>query len=210
MKVYIINPVKKGLGAKTKTDTSTQRGHNMARKRKSRSRKRKAYRRNPVAKRRSTRRRYRRNPAGGAIMKQAFSKNHIIKITSLGVGFVGGIKAQKFINGVEALANFRRFTGAIPFILGTVLAVKSKKEAVKAVGAGISLSGLYDLVTQNVPQNGLSPVEGVDLDDDMYYGTAIDVDGTAIDVDGEDIDVVGQEDDDDIVVGEEDSPYAMV
>ena len=142
-------------------------------------------------------------------MKQAFSKKHLINITSLGVGFVGGIKAQKFINDVEALASFRKFTGVIPFLLGTVLAVKSRSEAVKSVGAGISLSGLYDLVTQNVPQIGLTPVEGVDLDDTSYYGTAIDVDGTAIDMEGEDIDVVGEYDED-IVVGEDDSPYAMV
>jgi hypothetical protein len=143
-------------------------------------------------------------------MKQAFSRNHIVNIVSLGVGFVGGIKAHKFINDIEFLANYRRWTGIIPFILGTLVAVRGRSQAIKSVGAGLSLSGIYDLVTQNIPQIGLSPVEGVDLEDNSYYGTAIDVDGTAIDMEGmdEDIAVVGQ-DDDYAVVGD-DSPYAMV
>lgn len=154
-----------------------------------------------------SRRRYRRNPAGRGIIKQAFSRKHIIGIASLGVGFVGGIKAQKYINNMEALMRFRRFTGLIPFILGTVLAVRAKNDAVKSVGAGLSLSGLYDLATQNIPQLQLSPVEGVDLDDDSAYGTAIDVDGTAIDVEGDEDVLVGEDDVELVGAG---SPYAMV
>lgn len=150
-----------------------------------------------------------------SVIKGAFGKQHIIEIVSLGVGYVGGIKAQKFINGVEALANYRRFTGVIPFVLGAILATKSKKSSVKSVGAGISLSGLYDLVTQNVPQIGLSPVEGVDLDDDSMYGTALDMDGNTIDMDGDDMDLVGNQNEfvvgeDDYVMGDSDSPYAMI
>jgi hypothetical protein len=141
-------------------------------------------------------------------MKQAFNKNHIIKIASLGVGFVGGIKVQKYINNMDMLVPYRRFTGLIPFIAGTMLAVKSRKASVQAVGAGLSLSGLYDIVTQNIPQLGLSTVEGVDIEDNSYYGTAIDVDGTAIDMDGEDDVLVGE--DNDIEVVGDDSPYAMV
>lgn len=186
-----------------------------AKKRKKRKARRKAvkrrtYRRNPAPKRRRRRtvarrrtykrRSYRRNPT--KILK-AFSQDNIINIASLGVGFIGGIKAQKFVNNVEALANFRRFTGAIPFVLGFFLAARAKKKSVQNVGAGLSLSGLYDLVSQNIPQIGLSPVEGVDLDDyDEDYGTAIDVDGTAIDLEGED--------DDDILVGEDDDPIEVV
>lgn len=170
-----------------------------------------ARRRRKVSRRRITRRRYRRNPArGGAIVRQAFSRKNILNVAGLGVGFIGGIKAQKYINNVEALMQFRRFTGAIPFILGTLLAVRSRRESIKSVGAGLSLSGLYDLVTQNIPQLNLSPVEGVDLDDDTNYntGTAIDVDGTAIDVEGDD-DVVVSADNTIDVVGDA-SPYAMV
>lgn len=219
MKVYIINPTK---GRKQKT---LKGGSSMIRRRKKRRTrrvKRKAYRRNPVrrVKRRTRRRRitavrrrrtYRRNPSRTrGLLKTAFSRKHVINILSLGVGFVGGIKAQKYINGVEAFMNFRRWTGLIPFILGTIVAVRGKSEAVKSVGAGLSLSGMYDLVTQNIPQIGLAPVEGVDLDDTMYQGTAIDLEGTnAIDLEGEDDVMVGDHDDID-VVGDDGSPYAMV
>jgi hypothetical protein len=175
------------------------------------AKRRKKYRRNPLTlvgrrnpsvllgRKKVSRRRYRSNPA---ILKQAFSKAHLINIASLGVGFVGGIKAQKYINGMEALAKFRKFTGAIPFILGTFIALKSNKAAIKSVGAGVSLSGLYDLVTQNIPQLALSPVEGVDLDDEYYTnGALVDMDGEVIDMDGTD---------EDIVVGDNGSPYEMI
>lgn len=196
MKLYIINPTK---GRKLKLG-----GPNMAKRKR-----RKASRTRSVSKRK-----YRRNPGGRGLLKQAFNRKHIVNIASLGIGFVGGIKAQKYINQLDALVSYRRFTGLIPFILGTIIGVKGRREAIKSIGAGLSLSGLYDLVTQNVPQIGLSPVEGVDLDDDMYTGTAIDLDGQVIDVDGDDDEtiVVGENDYDEIdVVGEsEGSPYAMV
>lgn len=211
MKLYIINPArgkaKRQGSLKVGRKPKSKKGGPMAKRRKRRKAKkvmrRRTYRKNPAK-----RRRYRRNPAGRGILKSAFNKKHMVNILSLGVGFVGGIKAQKYINDMEFMANFRRFSGLIPFVLGTMLGIRGKGEAVKSVGAGLSLSGLYDLVTQNVPQIGLSPVEGVDLEDNTY-GTALDIDGTAIDVEGDDTVLVG--DDDLEMVGESDgSPYAMV
>jgi hypothetical protein len=181
-------------------------GKSMAKKRKSR----KKYKRNPVALIGKRRRSYKRNPA---VLKQAFSAQNIKTIGAIGIGFVGGIKAHKYINDIDALAKYRKFTGVIPFILGTVIAVKGKKKLVKDAGTGLSLAGLYDLVTQNIPQLNLQTVEGVDIDDESYYdGTAVDLDGTVVDLEGEDYD-------DDLVMGEDDlelvgedgeGPYAMV
>jgi hypothetical protein len=151
--------------------------------------------------RKVTRRRYKRNPIA---IKQIFNKGQIIKVASIGAGFVGAIKAQKYVNSMAFLAKYRRFTGIIPMVAGLLLVLKGRKEMVKSLGTGVSLAGLYDLVTQNIPQLKLSPVEGVDLDMD---GLALDVNGEVIDLQGE-TQLVG---DDVSLVGEgNDSPYLMI
>jgi len=189
---YLVNPRRKTMKRKRRKAAS---------KRKTVARRK--YRKNPVA-----RRKYRRNPVGRGILKQTFNKSNIMNIAGIGVGFIGGIKLHKFINNVEMLMNYRRFTGLIPLILGSIVAVRSRKSAMKSLGTGIALSGMYDLVSQNIPQLQLSPVEGIDLEDNAYYGTAIDVDGSTIDLEGEDINVLGEDVE---LVGEDNgSPYAMV
>lgn len=174
---YLVNPKRKKI---------------MKRRRKSITRffakkaRRKAYRRNPIA------------------IKKVISKQNLMTVATLGIGFVGGIKAHKYINNMSFLADYRRFTGLIPFVIGTLVALKGKKQSIKNIGAGVSLAGFYDLITQNVPQLKLAPVEGVDIEDN-YSGTVVDVNGQVVDLQGQDV-VVGE----DTVVGEDDSPYFTI
>jgi hypothetical protein len=221
--IFIMNgkEYRRTKGGALKNISAKKGKSNMAKRRKKRSgarRKRRRTRRNPAVivgrrnpRRRRRRRSYRRNPAITGGIRRAFSRENIINVASLGVGFIGGIKAQKYMNQVEFFAKYRRWTGLIPFILGTIIAARGRA-AVRSAGAGVSLSGLYDLVSQNIPALKLAPVEGIDLND-VDGALDIDMDGLDIDVDEgtfgqDDVEIVG--DDDEVVVGEDDSPYMRV
>jgi len=212
MKVYLINP----CGAK-KTKSQNKDKSKMAKKKRKYTKRRKVL----VKRKAVSKRRYKRNPSmmkGG--IKKIFSKDSIMHIGGIGLGFIAGIKGQKYINEMDAVSKYRKFTGLIPFILGSFVALKGKA-IMKSAGAGLASAGIYDLIVQNVPALQLAPLEGIDLDndysdyDDDYEdvnGLDIDMDGDSIDVDdvmGEDTIIVGE--DDPVLVGEDaDSPYEMI
>ena len=158
------------------------------------------YRMNPRRRRRSgfrSLRSYRRNPVA---IRKAFSRDNVVSTVALTGGFIVGVKAQKYINGMEFMARYRKFSGLVPFLLGTMVAVRGKGKAVKFAGSGVAAAGVYDLLTQNIPQLGLAPVEGVDVD---YSDEYADYNGVDIDMDGSDDDamIVG---DDEVIVGDDD------
>lgn len=169
----------------------------------------KKYRRNQPLVVGRRKRSYRRNPALATSVRKAFSVQTLAPLAQIGTGFVVGIKAQPAINRIEFLAKMRRFTGFIPVAIGTFIAAAGKGKLAKNVGTGLGLAGLYDLVSQNIPQLKLMTVEGLDID--MAGGYDDGINGIDIDMDGEEVEVVG-EDEDTVVVGEDDSdnPYLMV
>ena len=145
---------------------------------------------------------YRRNPVN---IKSLASKGNLITAASIGGGFILGAKATKFITKVPFLSDGmgRKFAGLIHILLGGAIAGMAKKDLVKKVGMGFMGAGVYDLVSRNVPQIGISPMEGVDLDMDGDYALV----GETSDVSG-DYALVGETSDvgagDVVLVGEDD------
>lgn len=151
----------------------------------------------------SRRRRYRRNPMN---IKSVASKGNFITAVAIGGGFIVGIKATKFITKIPFLSDGwgRRLAGIAHVLLGGAAMGLAKKDAIKKVGMGIMGAGFYDLASRNIPQIGLMPLEGVDLDiagDYALVGETADVAGDyalvgeTADVSGDDVVMVGDDDD---------------
>lgn len=213
--VFIINPDYSSSRpyVERETSLSTKGGRSMAKRRKRRTpvrrRARRRRRRNPVAvyrrKRRYTRiaprrtrmsrrmrrhvarrrRSYRRNPALPNILR-AFRMPNLIDVAGVTTGFIVGVKATKFITQPVFMQNIRRFAGFVHIAIGFVLAGMGRQAFIKRMGAGFAAAGMYDLITQNIPQLALSPMEGVDLE----LGQDIPPDNT-LEVVGDNMEVVG-------------------
>lgn len=145
------------------------------------------------------RRSYRRmNPAAALSMrsiKGAFSMPNLVNVAGITGGFVLGVKATQFIVKPAFMKNMRRFAGAVHVLAGFIIGAMGRKPLMKSLGLGFASAGIYDLVTQNVPQLKLSPVSGVDLDsgEDMSGADVIDISGA----DAGEIEVVGADLNDD-------------
>lgn len=155
---------------------------------------------------RSHRRRYRHNPAA---LRAVMSKDNLFSVVGITGGFIAGVKGGKFIYS-KVPAAMRRFAGLITFALGTIIAVKVRNNLLKKAGVGVAASGVYDLLSQNIPALGLMPIAGIDLSmphTPRYAGEDYDIkgdtqligneqDGDTIDVSGETV-LVGDEQDGD-------------
>lgn len=156
------------------------------------------------ARRPSKRRSYRRNPSrsmsrGGGALRSVLSPSNFIQITAVTVGFIGGAKVGAMIYDKVVPASLRKFAGLVTFALGAFGASKLKNDMAKKAMAGMSASGIYDLISQNLPSAGLKPVSGdtidmngIDLvgDDGVYAG------GDTIDVSGNMTELVGDDESD--------------
>jgi len=134
---------------------------------------------------------YHRNPSA---LKAILSKDNIMSTVGIAGGFIAGVKGGKFIY-TKVPSAFRKFAGLITFGLGTVIALKVRNNILKKAGMGVAVSGLYDLITQNIPQLGLMPIAGIDLDmphTPNFVGATFDLEGETQLVGGETFNVAGE------------------
>lgn len=144
---------------------------------------------------------YRKNPAALSVIT---NKQNAVAITGVTVGLVVGIKGGSMLYG-KLPASFRRFAGILGFAAGSIIAAKVKNDLVKKAGVGIAVSGIYDLVSQNVKAANLMPIAGIDLSysgetiNDRYHGNVQlvgddnDVAGDTISMRGDMVDLVGED-----------------
>jgi len=131
--------------------------------------------------RRSYRRRYRRNPVR---VRQFFGKARMMNAISLlaGIGAAGIVKG--FASNMIQNDLFTRFYGVASIVLGATLNMKGRKKAVKSVGTGMVVFGIYDLLTQNIPMLSaylptigaptfLSPAAAPEVAGAGYYGRSV-------------------------------------
>ena len=126
---------------------------------------------------------FRRNPAAVSVatLKGAFSQANLMNVGGIAGGFILGVKATQFIVKPEFMKNMRKFAGAVHVLAGFILGAVGKKPIMRSLGMGVAAAGVYDLITQNVPQLKLSPISGVDLDSnedsDMSGADVVDFEG---------------------------------
>jgi hypothetical protein len=96
-------------------------------------------------------------------LKGATNKAMWMKVGGLAAGFIGGAVAMPFVSmaaqkTIDKLGAYKKYYGVAHVLLGGLLLWKGKKALLKDVGTTLMASGVYDLIAENVPQIGLTPL----------------------------------------------------
>jgi len=105
---------------------------------------------------RKRRRSYRRNPrrrtSARGMMKQYFGKGRMTNALMLLVGLGGAGILKGFITRMVANEWVNRLYGLGSIALGATLQMNSRRKELKAIGTGMVVFGLYDVLVSNIPQ----------------------------------------------------------
>lgn len=114
------------------------------------------YRKVMRVKRKNPKRRTRRN-GKRLTLKNVFSQKKLQNYAFTGGGFIGGYLAMPYLASAAqnmAGGRARPFLGLVHIALGSILSMRSRRSNMQALGAGVAISGVYDLVAVNLKVNG--------------------------------------------------------
>ena len=154
-----------------------------SRRKKNPSRRRQAFLFNPALtlrhgnpfRRRRSRRRYRRNPNGiGRSLKQAFSRQWIMRSLTIGGGIASGMIGMPLVYKMvpsQYRIQARPYLGLVHVVIGSLLASFVKNRNAREIGVILAGTGVYDLIAKNIPDLGLPTLPETNLLIDKFLPT---------------------------------------